>query len=79
MVHFSTQDLTERLDKAPRRRGVIGLSQEQIIQRDFPDGSMGFQDLSCPEVRGNPGFSPFLASSLTAADFATDPGRAKKL
>jgi hypothetical protein len=68
----------KRIVRDPRHRKITTVSQEKIVQRDFPGCSMGFRDLgsldSWPE-----GFTPFLEDSLTAADFSSDPSRAKRL
>src|ERR1039458_2961767 len=74
-VHALYQKIAQ--DRMHRR--LITLSQMPCTERAFPDWSMGFHDLRSPEVAITPGFTPFLDTSLTAADFATDPGRAKRL
>ena len=71
--------LYEKIALDRRHRKLITLSQERCTHRNFPDWSMGFHDLSSPEVSATPGFSPFLDTSLTSADFTADPGRAKRL
>jgi hypothetical protein len=71
--------LYKRIGKDSRHRRVTALSQGPITQRDFPDWSMGFHDLGADNTLRTPGFSPFLDTSLRAADFSGDPGRAKKL
>lgn len=62
-----------------RHRNVITLSQSTLKERDFPDWSMGFHDLGIANASRPAGFSAFLETQLTAADFSIDPGRAKKL
>ena len=71
--------LYKRIGKDPRHRALTTLSQTIIAQRDFPDWSMGFHDLGSADKPKPPGFSAFLDTTLTAADFSADPGRAKKL
>ncbi|MGD0987621.1 MAG: BLUF domain-containing protein [Candidatus Sulfotelmatobacter sp.] len=71
--------LFNKIKKDPRHRRVTTLSQEDIVQRDFPDWSMGFNNLSSIDASRPYGFTPFLETSLTVADFAADPSRAKKL
>ncbi len=70
--------LYKKIVRDPRHRKITTVSQEKIMRRDFSDWSMGFRDLasldSWPE-----GFTPFLETSLTAADFSSDPSRAKRL
>jgi hypothetical protein len=71
--------LYQKIVKDFRHRRVTSLSSGKISQRDFPDCTMGFRDLGSADAARIPGFSPFLETSLTTADFAVDPGRARKL
>jgi hypothetical protein len=71
--------LYEKIAQDRRHRRLITLSQSPCVDRAFPHWSMGFHDLNSPDVLGTPGFSSFLDTSLTAADFVEDPGRARKL
>ena len=71
--------LYKKIGKDPRHRALTTLSQTIITKRDFPDWSMGFHDLGSADLPNLPGFSAFLDTTLTAADFAADPGRGKKL
>jgi hypothetical protein len=71
--------LYQKIGKDPRHLRLTTLSQCKITQRDFPDWSMGFHDLGVANAARPSGFSPFLDTSLTAADFSSDPGSAKKL
>ncbi len=50
-----------------------------IPKREFPDWTMGFQNLDEAEIARTPGYTPFLNSSMTAADFKDDPPSAKRL
>jgi hypothetical protein len=40
---------------------------------------MGFRDLNADDVRPMPGYSPFLNTPLTGAEFSSDPTRCEKL
>jgi Sensors of blue-light using FAD len=71
--------LYRKISKDFRHRKVISLSSETIAQRQFPDWTMGFHDLGAAEALNIPGLNSFLRSNLTLGDFATEPGRAKKL
>jgi hypothetical protein len=71
--------LYKRIGRDPRHRALTALSQTVITQRDFPDWSMGFHDLGSADKPRPSGFSAFLDTTLTAADFSADPGRGKKL
>jgi len=73
------RQLFETIMRDPRHEGILTLQEGVSDHREFPDWSMGFRDLRSPEIGRTPGFSHFLKSSLTAADFAGDPSRAKKL
>ena len=70
--------LFKKISKDPRHRKVVALSQAPIHQKDFPDWSMGFKDLSATAERPE-GFTPFLSRAFTIDDFSVDPGSAKKL
>jgi hypothetical protein len=63
----------------PRHRGLLTLTQGPLAERQFPDWSMGFRDLSAPDARSVPGYSQFLNTPLTSAEFSSDPSRAKRL
>jgi hypothetical protein len=75
----NVRGLYQRIAKDKRHGGCTILFQSVAEERSFPDWSMGFHDLNSADVREIPGFSPFLGTSLTVADFGKDPGRAKKL
>jgi len=62
-----------------RHQNLVALWQGPCTERAFPDWSMGFHDLRSADAAQTPGFNSFLDTSLTSVDFATDPGRAKKL
>jgi hypothetical protein len=72
-------DLFRTIKKDPRHHKVATLSMEEITQRNFPDWSMGFNNLDLCEVPRPVGYTSFLETALTVADLAADPGRAKKL
>lgn len=71
--------LYEKIAQDPRHRSLMTLSLATTKLRDFPDWSMGFHDLGLEGAARPAGFNAFLDTSLTAADFSADPGRAKKL
>ena len=71
--------LYQKITQDPRHAKLAGLFEGSSTERDFPDWSMGFHDLRSPETVKIPGSNYFLDTSLTAADFSSDPGRAKKL
>jgi hypothetical protein len=68
-----------RIERDPRHRGLLTLLQESVDAPQFPDWSMGFRDLESDEVRAMPGYSDFLRTPLTGAEFVADPTRSQKL
>jgi hypothetical protein len=70
--------LYKKISLDTRHTRITALFQSFSAQRDFPDWSMGFQDLNSPETTNIPGVTHFLATSLTTADFV-DAKRAKRL
>ena len=69
----------QRIELDPRHRGAIVLLKEQTEARQFPDWSMGFRDLTSPELAAQPGYSASLTAPLTAREFEAHPGRARTL
>ena len=74
----TVMNLFKKITRDPRHRKLTTLSHETISNRDFSDWSMGFHDLGSPGPKPA-GFTSFLESCLTAANFKGDPSRAKKL
>jgi Sensors of blue-light using FAD len=70
--------LYKKITQDPRHTRQVILYQGIAPQRDFPDWSMGFHDLNSPDAERIPGFSHFLNTPLTSAEFA-DANRAKRL
>jgi hypothetical protein len=71
--------LYQRIELDPRHRGAIVLLKDDTDARQFPDWSMGFRDLTSPELKSHPGFSHFMNTPLTAREFEGRPGRARTL
>lgn len=71
--------LMERIKKDPRHHGIITLVEGYTDNRQFSDWSMGFQELNSPEVRLVPGYSEFLNTPLTEAEFSSNPSRCQLL
>lgn len=63
----------------PRHSGSIIMLEDESDERLFSDWSMGFRDLSDPEVQATPGFSQFMNTRLVPESFADDPGGCLKL
>jgi hypothetical protein len=70
--------LYKKISLDSRHARITTLFQGVSPQRDFPNWSMGFHDLSAPDTIRMRGFSHFLHTSLTTADFL-DAERAKRL
>lgn len=71
--------LYARIGHDPRHRGLLTLLQGPLSERQFPDWSMGFQDLNAADVLSIPGYSEFLNTPLTREEFSSDPTRGQKL
>lgn len=72
-------EVFETIRTDPRHDGIIRLYQGHADARQFPEWSMGFEDLDAPETRERPGLSGFLDTPLTGDEFAGNPTRAQKL
>ena len=62
----------------PRHTGAIMLLSGPIEARAFAEWSMGFRDLRA-DTAGVEGYSAFLNTPLTSAEFLAEPSRAQKL
>lgn len=71
--------LYERIARDPRHKGLLRLLEGPAETRQFAEWSMAFHDLSAPEARTIPGYSEFLNTALTGAEFAANPTRCQKL
>lgn len=69
----------DRISQDPRHKGVIVLLKEQVANRQFPDWSMGFQNLRDVDLRQMPGYRDFVNDSLISPAFEADPSRAHRL
>jgi hypothetical protein len=68
-----------RISRDPRHRGLLAILQGPVNERQFPDWSMGFKDLRADDVHTTAGYSEFLNTPLTSAEFSADPSRCQKL
>lgn len=75
----AVRSLYQKIARDPRHRGVIILLEGPVAERDFPDWSMAFRDLNLKAETDLPGFSPFLNTSLTPAEFVEKPSQVKSL
>jgi len=75
----AVRGLAEKIHRDPRHTGVITLSEGFENEYQFPDWSMGFQDLQSEEARTTPGYSDFLDTSFNPKAFSADPTLAQSL
>ncbi len=75
----AVQTLYAKIQRDPRHRGLLTLLQGPLAERQFPDWSMGFRDLTAVDVRSTPGYSEFLNTPLTGAEFSSDLTRCQRL
>jgi hypothetical protein len=71
--------LYARIERDPRHRGLLVLIEGPIHARQFGEWSMGFRDLKAADATSIPGYSEFLNTPLTGAEFSADPTRCQRL
>ena len=71
--------LHAKISGDPRHNGLLTLLKRPIEQRQFSDWSMGFKDLSDPNLAGKAGYNEFLNTSLVSPEFASNPSYAQRL
>jgi Sensors of blue-light using FAD len=71
--------LSAKIAKDPRHKEFVALVEGTSARREFPDWSMGFQDLSGIHLRDLPGYTTFLDTPLRAHTFAENPARCRSL
>ncbi len=70
---------TRRCAKTRATGGRFTLNKGRSEERNFPEWTMGFQNLDSPEARSTPGYDEFLNTSLTGREFSGNPSRSQKL
>ncbi|MEO8075346.1 MAG: BLUF domain-containing protein [Acidobacteriota bacterium] len=75
----AVRTLYAKIARDPRHTGLLILLDGALSVRQFPDWSMAFRDLNAPEVLSTPGYSEFLNTPLTQAEFSSDPTRCQRL
>jgi hypothetical protein len=73
------KDLFEHIKQDPRHENTIVIDEEDTEGRIFNDWSMGFRDLSDPEVHKLPGYSQYMNTPLVAESLAKHPSVALEL
>jgi len=69
----------DHISQRSEHYGLMVINKAYIKQRQFTDWSMAFQDLNLPKEQKLPGYSEFLNTPLTGAEFAANPSRCEKL
>ena len=73
------KSLLSRISADPRHQKIVILVENWNAEREFPDWSMGFENLEIPSLHTRVGFSDFLNLPLTGREFCEDPSLAKRL
>jgi len=63
----------------PRHHGLIEIIEKEIDKPTFVDWSMGFRNLSDPQVLKLPGYSRFMNNTLSHGSFKDDSSAALEL
>lgn len=71
--------LYAEIGRDPRHRGLITMIEGPLVNRQFSDWSMGFQDLNTAKVLTTPGYTQFLTATLTGTEFSSHPSRCHTL
>jgi hypothetical protein len=74
----TVRGLYDRIARDRRHHGLIVLLEKEQDQRQFPEWSMAFRDLST-DAETMPGFNDFLNTPLRAEEFGADPTAAQQL
>lgn len=75
----AVRELHNKIVADARHSGIITLLESDIAEREFGEWQMAFRDLTSLSEEERSGYSEFLNSTDLPADFASDPGRSKKL
>ena len=66
-------DIFKTISSDPRHYGVIAILEKEVEKRMFTDWSMGFRNLSDPQIQALPGFSRFMYNTLSYENNKDDP------
>ncbi len=75
----AVEALFSKISKDKRHHGTILLFTRKITEREFPDWSMGFQNLQGTDVHDLPGYTTFLNMPLDPDQLGPDAGAARRL
>ncbi|TFH70308.1 BLUF domain-containing protein [Gammaproteobacteria bacterium LSUCC0112] len=62
-----------------RHKDIFMVGETEIEERQFAEWSMGFRDLTDPDLKTLEGFNQYLNKSLSLQDFAKNMGAAREL
>jgi Sensors of blue-light using FAD len=71
--------LSARIAEDPRHTDFVKIMERPCTDREFPDWSMGFQDLNEVDRADVPGYTTFLNSPLRSLPLTTDPTLCRRL
>jgi len=71
--------LVETIGHDPRHKGVLVMLRGTSEDRLFPDWTMGFRDLTDQAAAKPLGYTDFMNTPLTGAEFSKDPNRCLRL
>lgn len=71
--------LSAKIARDPRHHKMMTLLEGETQEREFPEWSMGFNNLEMPEAAEHPGFSEFMNTDLADDAFTINPTRAQRL
>jgi hypothetical protein len=71
--------LIRQIEADPRHRDTTVLLDEPVTARSFPDWSMGFRNLSDPQIQALPGFSDLMNHARQPARMAADAAGCRAL
>lgn len=75
----AVRTLYAKIGLDPRHKGLIVIWDGWQVTRQFPSWSMAFRNLNDPDALEAPGYSQFLNTPLTGAEFATNPTLCQQL
>jgi hypothetical protein len=75
----AVQGLYAKIARDPRHQGLMTLLDGAQDERRFGDWSMAFCDLDAADAASVPGYSEFLNTPLTSAEFTADPALSQRL
>ena len=76
---IAVKNLYEKISRDPRHKGLIQILSGQQAARQFSDWSMAYRDLGTADEVMPEGYSDFLNTPLTSAEFGDQPARSLKL